>query len=105
MRIAKEAAILPIFLCGVVAIAMISLAATSRVGLYLPFLQSNFDGNGYSQTNFFSVSATNFSVAGSTNQIIFGATNTAPSDPANIATWISVQVAGSNVVYRIPVYK
>jgi len=39
---------------------------------------------------------------GTTNQVVFGATNLPPSTPATPSKWISVQVSGESVVYRLP---
>jgi len=44
-------------------------------------------------------------VSGTTNQVIFGSTNTAPVSSAAPTKWISVQVTGESVVYRLPLYE
>jgi hypothetical protein len=99
-----------------IGIAFCLLLAADRLGLYQTFLQSNLDGGGQSVTNLNSLTATNltsssnttalfFTVSGATNQVIFGATNTAPVNTTNPVYWISVQVAGSNNVLRLPVYQ
>lgn len=99
-----------------IGIALCLLIAADRTGLYQAFLQGNLDGGGQSVTNLNSLSATNltsssnttalfFTVSGGTNQVVFGATNPPPANPSNVVTWISVQVAGSNNVYRVPLYQ
>jgi hypothetical protein len=50
-------------------------------------------------------SSLRYTVIGTTNQIIFGGTNTVPSDTAAPTKWISVQVTGESVVYRLPLYQ
>lgn len=57
------------------------------------------DGNGI-------VRARQYVVLGTTNQVVFGATNTPPAGSASTPSkWISVQVSGETVVYRLPLYQ
>jgi hypothetical protein len=48
---------------------------------------------------------TNLIIANTTNQIVFGATNIAPASAVAPTKWISVQVAGESVIYRLPLYQ
>lgn len=48
---------------------------------------------------------TNLTILGTTNQIIFGATNIAPASAVAPTKWISVQITGESVVYRLPLYE
>lgn len=79
---------------------ILGAAVSNQTPIYQGLLQSDLDCGGHSPTNALSVS-----LSGTTNQVIFGATNTAPVTTATPATWISVQVAGSNNVYRLPLYQ
>lgn len=50
--------------------------------------------------------AKQYQLYGTTNQVIFGGTNTAPAGSATTPSkWISVQVQGETVVYRLPLYQ
>jgi len=55
--------------------------------------QFQLDGNG--RVNIFLM----------TNQIVFGATNTAPSGTATPTKWLSVQIQGESVAYRIGLFQ
>lgn len=57
------------------------------------------DGNGIARSR-------QYVVLGSTNQVVFGATNPPPVGSASTPSkWISVQVSGESVVYRLPLYQ
>lgn len=48
---------------------------------------------------------TNLTILGTTNQLIFGATNIAPASAVAPTKWVSVQITGESVVYRLPLYE
>lgn len=44
-------------------------------------------------------------IAGGTNELVFGFTNTAPAGAATPTKWVSVQINGEGVAYRVPLYQ
>lgn len=65
-----------------------------------------FIGNTVSATIGGVVTASQYVISGTTNQVVFGATNTPPVGSVSTPSkWISVQVAGESVVYRLPLYQ
>jgi hypothetical protein len=72
-------------------VVLLCVAAT-RVGLFLPVLQSNMDGNGFSGTNFNTLSATEILLNGTA---LDNGTNATPyragtTNIANLATTVNV---------------
>jgi hypothetical protein len=86
---------------------------SSTYGTNFGFYNRNVDALSFYNPNIASnnwimpgnLTALSVTLTGTTNQVTFGATNIPPASAVAPTKWISVQVAGEAVSYRLPLYQ